>query len=146
MEMAIENRQVFWDDELKQNLDEHLETVFHEVFHETVSDKASIGQLLDPYAVEVHGGEAVRFGDALDNVEQAIRWAIQFGCISVDTASNYVMEDEGREVNWVVRMSNVEMIITHRVMSMAIVLAGVQFLRQVAYSVLNPASNGGTKH
>jgi len=139
---------IYVDSKSQQVLDEHLEIVFYEIYNEKVECKESIGQLLDPYAIEIHGDKAVLFGDALDNIEQAIKWASQYGLLSLSPTANYSVEpvpgDEDREINWVAICGETEKVATARLLSHAIVLSGVQWLRNVASSVLN--NEGSTAH
>lgn len=140
---------IYLDESTGRNKDEHLEVVFSEIFREHISDKEAIGALLDPYAIGVLGDKAIRFGNALDDVEQAIRWASQFDLLLIDPASacegplnppGY----EGREVNWVVTIGDCDDLVTARLLSHAIVLAGVHWLRMIADNVLNEGTE--TKH
>jgi len=148
--MAPHSR-IILDPDTNQNLDEHLEVIFYEIYHEHVSSKEAVGTLLDPYAVEVKKEQAVRFGNALDDTEQAIRWASQFGVVRIEPVSAYedLKPDPGaeeREIQWVVTVGECEQVATARLLPHAIVLAGVQWLRMVADSVLNSVDEGTTQH
>jgi len=149
-EATNDTSRIYYDDETKQNLDEHLEVVFYEVFHEKISDKNAIAQLLDPYAVEVNGEKAVMFLDALDNEEHAKKWASQYGSVRIESADDYDIEPvpghENREIKWVVSCGDGGKVATARILSHAIVLAGVQWLRMIASSVLNSNDTGSSIH
>ena len=150
-EIMTEYSRIIHDPDTNQNLDEHLEVVFHEIFNEHVSNEEAIGALLDPYATEVNGTNAVKFGNALKDAEQAIRWASQYGSVKIDPASAYqhlapVPGYEKREIQWVVSVGECKQDATARLLPHAIVLAGVQWLRVVADSVLNSGRDGATQH
>lgn len=90
--MAHEPSRIYYDDVLGQYLDAVLESAFRDVYDETVSDKIALGKALDVYLKETFGEDAILFGSALNDVEQAIRWTTQLERLTINSAANYSAE------------------------------------------------------
>jgi hypothetical protein len=148
--MAHEPSRIYYDDVLGQYLDAVLESAFRDVYDETVSDKIALGKALDVYLKETFGEDAILFGSALNDVEQAIRWTTQLERLTINSAANYSAEPvadlRNRENNWIASCGDTEKLSVGRTLSQTVVLAGIQRLREIAYRVLNTVDEGATAH
>jgi hypothetical protein len=129
---------IYFDESLNRNADEFLEVAFSQIFHDNLSieDRAALPTLLDPYAAQMFGDAAISFTDAFDTVETARKWAGQFGELRVWPHDNSWFAKIGPD-------SPNQLPASHANQLHAILLAGVQVLREYSYEILNP--NPGEK-
>ena len=142
------NDRLMHDTSTGKNVDEHLEIVFSEVYHENISDPAAITTLINPYTSAIYGDAAVPFEPALTSIEHAIKWATQFGELRIipvtGVMAREILKDDTRECNWIAKIGDDrpdQSRVYGRTLIQVIVLAGVQVLRETAHGLLNsPAS------
>ncbi|MET4190629.1 MULTISPECIES: hypothetical protein [unclassified Bradyrhizobium] len=146
-------QRVYMDDSLNKNADEHLEIVFKEVYDWQISDYQAIGVLLDPYTQHVFGEAAIPFANSLENLEHAIKWVTQFGELRIIpvTAADLKMvraEFGDKPISFGAKIGNDKSDQCRAyggTLIQAVVLAGVQVLREFSYDLLN-SKRGETAH
>lgn len=115
-----------------RNEDEYLEAIFYEVYHAKLTT-VDLGALLDPYTDKIFGTAAVPFANAVTDTEQAFAWALQFGNVNV-----FRTEDKVNEWGAKIGPDRVgQCRVNAKTLRYAVILAGVQVLREHAYEVLN---------
>jgi hypothetical protein len=145
---------IYTDESLGKHADEHLEIVFKEVYDWKISDHIAIGVLLDPYVKTIFGEAYVPFGDALENLQRAITWAMQFGelrIIPITAEDRRVLFKDpdlaGKVIDYGAKIGNDkqdQFRAYGATLNQVIVLAGVQVLREYSYELLNKNSNDQT--
>lgn len=147
---------IYNDTSLGKHADEHLEVVYNEVYHWQISDYVAIGVLLDPYAEAIFGDAHVPFRDSLENLHHAVKWATQFGelrIIPITEADLAVIREEptlnGKIINFGAKIGpdkDGQSRSYGQRLEQAIVLSGVQVLREYSYELLNPSKEKNATH
>lgn len=129
--------------------DEILEVIWDQVYNQTLTDECRklLPGFLDQYTVP-HGRA---FGDGLNDYETAFVWASQFGTVHVwpidedDIADDYPSIAEHGD-QWVAKVGDPS--VGYRAYARerieAVILAGVQVLRDQASEILNPSATNAT--
>jgi hypothetical protein len=128
-----EYSRVYFDENLGHHADEVLETVFYQINHRdlTDEDRRLLPSALDPYARTLNGIGAISFAGCLSSVEQAKLWAQQFG----DLDYEWRIREQAFDAI-VYHPDGNQKFVRHKDEATAIVLAGVQVLRECAYRAL----------
>jgi hypothetical protein len=124
---------IYFDKSLNRNADEFLEVAFSQIFHDNLSveDRAALPALLDPYTTQLFGDAAISFTEAYNSIETATKWASQFGELRVWCDDNIWFAKIGPE-------NPQQLSVSHAKQLDAILLAGVQVLREYSNEILNP--------
>ena len=136
----------YFDEKKRLYADEHLDIVFKQISEgDTAGEEGeAIAILLNPYGRAVQGDGAIPFDGALDNIDHAVRWACQFGSLKISSlpSDNGLSGDKGRWFEAKVEGNELaQFSVRGQTAHQAILLAGIQFLREIAYAVLNPQQN-----
>lgn len=133
MKALTVSSRIYFDESLNRNADEFLEVAFSQIFHENLSveDSAALPTLLDPYTTQLFGDAAISFAGADNSIESASKWASQFGELRVWPDDNGWFAKIGPDNPGQLPVSHVKEL--H-----AVLLAGVQVLREYSDEVLNP--------
>jgi len=142
---------IYYDKSLGRNADETLETVYFQVYHQTSSetDKQAFGSLLDQYAERMLTNH-IPFGNSAFEYTLALQWARQFGVLygpwdigRPEFIAHTELRKDGclfgakieRNIPWAC-------CVYAKTRHDAVILAGVQVLRELSYQVLNPSFAG----
>jgi hypothetical protein len=142
---------VYYDESLQCYADEYLETVFRQIYcGDTAGEQGSaIAAMLDPYTRASFGESMVPFSGCLQSIEQAARWSMQFGDFRIVPVlpehAAQLQQFNGsvglkQETNFAVEMDrrgHGTIRVHGRTLHDAILLIGVQMLRESAYLLLN---------
>jgi hypothetical protein len=141
----------YFDESLGKYADEHLEVVFKQIYEWQVEGEQgnAIAILLDPYTNASFGDAAVAFDGALQDIDHAVRWSSQFGDVRVSAidAQSANADQLGSELGSDMFGSKIEndqfkhLMVFGKTVHQAILLAGVQVLREFAHEVLNRSQN-----
>jgi len=149
---------LYFDKGTGKNVDEHLEAAYKNILEWNVEDEegAAVAALLDPYSKAVFGAQAIPFKGALEDIEHAAKWVIQFGELRVFSVNDEIKRalrksEPGIDLSnanlaaQVTRPDLKNAFVYGRTLHQVILLAGVQVLREQADVILNQAE-GGTPH
>lgn len=145
---VMEIERVIVDGETGLNVDQHLEVAFGEVYDGDGTNE-DIGHIVDEYAKAAFGEAHIRFEDALTCAETAIKWASQFGPVTITALDEeerqlHISQGAPKSIGWKAVIAEATFTVG-TTMPQTIVLAGIQVLREYAYALLNQQS-GALKH
>ncbi len=147
-----------FDKDAGRNIDEHLEAAYKNILEWNVEDEegAAVAALLDPYSKATFGIQAIPFKGALEDIEHAAKWVIQFGELRVFSVNDEIKSALSKSkpgidlsnanlAAQVTRPNLKSAFVYGRTLHQVILLAGVQVLREYADVILNQAK-GGAAH
>jgi hypothetical protein len=136
--MADAPNRIVFDKQRKTMVDEHLESCYKNILEWNIEGEEgeAVEKLLDPYAVAIYGKGAILFDQSLKDIDKAFLWSSQFGNVEVFDAK----PTGAKQPKFGARITGVLSTVYGVTLHQVIILAGIEYLRQIAAKVLSQTS------